>query len=98
MTRHRLTWLASEDGIAHLHTSAHTTACGARAILMRWAWPETSRCPRCLAARDAAAPLPETPPTPGGTHRVPETPYYRQPAVISRRQVSESTIPGVSRT
>jgi hypothetical protein len=50
MTRHRLSWLAAEDGIAHLHPSARTTACGVRPVLMRWAWPTLTRCPSCLAA------------------------------------------------
>ena len=68
MTRHRLSWLAAEDGIAHCHTSAHTTACGARPVILRWSWPALDRCGRCVAAvareHDAAVPLPlpEAPP------------------------------------
>lgn len=45
-------WLAGPDRIAHAvsKTSRPRTACGVPATEVRLAWPERSRCPRCLRA------------------------------------------------
>ncbi len=49
MTHHRAVWRAGEDGEAHAIVGRRAL-CGAPAVAPRWAWPETSRCPRCIAA------------------------------------------------
>jgi hypothetical protein len=48
--RHYRRWTAGPDGVAHLHMPAHRTACGVPPTAEKWAWPERSRCPACLAA------------------------------------------------
>jgi len=49
-------WAAGPDGIAHAHLARiPATACLARPVALRWAWPATSRCPACLATTNPTA-------------------------------------------
>lgn len=48
-----LVWIAGPDRIAHAAGKAlkpPRTACGARPVDIRLAWPKGSRCPDCLRA------------------------------------------------
>jgi hypothetical protein len=59
MTRHRETWRAGPDGIAHLHRGRlPRTACDEPAIGDQFAWPGRRRCLACLA-QQATSSLPE---------------------------------------
>jgi hypothetical protein len=57
MTRHRATWTAAEDGIAHLTIpGTHRTACGRVPVALLWAWPTLTHCPTCRVATRPEAP------------------------------------------
>ena len=45
----RIRWTSDRSGVAHCIVSGRTL-CHAQATAERDAWPETSRCPACLAA------------------------------------------------
>lgn len=54
MTAPRLAWLAGKDGLGHAQPRARAlrTACGARAIDERHAWPIQRRCEACVTATE----------------------------------------------